>query len=244
MTKFYLTGGMLRNKLLNAEASPDFDFAVESTSYEAMRAELQRRGVKVWQERPEFVTVRGHAPYESFGDFDGLVKPSKHGMFAFAADFTLCRKETMYSDKRHPDKVTPTDLVTDLSRRDFTVNALAVSEDGVWEDPYGGTLDADANLLRTVGVASLRFSEDPLRMLRAVRFMVQHDLNLHEDVQECFRTYRLVKDLATLPKERVMDELNKAFKYDWAETMRLLFMHYPNLGFVVSEMGLRLRATT
>lgn len=245
MSKFYLTGGMLRNKLLGVAASPDFDFAVESHSFDTLEAALKRRNVNVWQKRPEFVTVRGFAPWATFGTFGGLVKRKKGDHpEGFAADFTLCRAEAMYHDKRHPSVVTPTDLVSDLARRDFTVNALAVSEDGEWFDPYGGTLDADARLLRTVGNADERFAEDPLRMLRAMRFAVAYNLALDADVQKCLHNLHVVGNVQTLPKERVMDELNKAFKYDWARTMQFLFVQYPSLGAAVSPMGLKLKATT
>lgn len=246
MTKFFLTGGTLRNFLLEGarKLGNDADFAVEADSFDAMLDALAVRGVMVWKVDRKMVTVRGMAPFSMFGDFDGFVRPKRVGNVGFPADFTLCRAETMYSDKRHPDTVTPTDLHTDLARRDFTVNALAVSEDGVWHDPFGGTLDADGMLLRTVGAARLRFDEDPLRMLRAVRFAVQHDLTFDDDVTACLSTWRGVKDVATLPKERVMDELNKSFAHDWAATMRFLFVQHPHLGFVVSGMGLKLKATT
>lgn len=246
---FYLTGGVVRDHLLygsRGSDAKDFDFAVEAPSYEDMRAELLRRGVTVWTENPKCVGLRGYAPYATFGDFDGFVrvphdKPYKLG---FAADFTLCRRDGAYSDKRHPDSVEPCDLATDLARRDFTMNAVAVSENGTWVDPFGGTMDADAKYLRAVGAARLRFDEDPLRMLRAVRFMVVHDLVVDDDVAACLSTYRGVRDVGTLPKERVMDELNKAFAHDWMATMSALLVKFPNLGFVVSGMGLKLKATT
>lgn len=232
-TKFFLVGGTPRSHFFG-DRSKDFDFAVEADSFESMKAELARRGVQVWQERPEFVTVRGKAPFTSFGKFDGLLGRSLYDHFD--ADFTLCRKETMYSDKRHPDTVTPADLDTDLARRDFTFNAIAVSEDGTWHDPFGGTQDADARLLRTVGAASLRFDEDPLRMLRALRFAVKYDFTLDDDVVREFSVWSGVKRLESLPVERVMDELNKALAADWHKTMRLLVEFYPNLGFVLTGM--------
>jgi len=229
--KLYLVGGTPRSRFLGDHSS-DFDFAVEASSYEAMLDGLRARGVTFWQERPEFVTVRGLAPYKNFGSFDWLLtKPSHRD--TFPADFTLCRAEAMYSDKRHPDKVTPADLETDLARRDFTVNAMAVSEDGTWHDPFGGTEDASAAFLRTVGAASLRFDEDPLRMLRAVRFAVKYDMQLHDDVVKEFSVWSGVRRLESLPTERVKDELNKALAHDWHATMTLLMVKFPLLGNVV-----------
>jgi tRNA nucleotidyltransferase/poly(A) polymerase len=243
--KFFLVGGTPRNHHLGLD-SGDMDFAVEAPSFDAMKAELLKRGLDVWQERPEFVTLRGRFPLATFGNFSGLVNPFGAGpqRDTAAGDFTLCRAEAQYSDRRHPDKVTPADLETDLARRDFTMNAMAVSEDGEWHDPFGGLEDLDNGLIRTVGDAGLRFVEDPLRILRALRFKVTLKLLLHTDVQDALDRWSMVSLLRTLPKERVMEELNKMLSADWGHTSRLLFNDHPMVGSVVSDMGLRLRART
>lgn len=96
-----------------------------------------------------------------------------------ALEVTTFRRESGYSDGRHPDSVTfDAGLTDDLSRRDFTMNAMALAEDGALLDPFGGRQDLAARLIRCVGDPDRRFREDGLRLLRAVRFAAQLDFTL------------------------------------------------------------------
>src|SRR5581483_8110668 len=89
-------------------------------------------------------------------------------------EVTSYRIEGKYTDKRHPDEVKfARTIEEDLSRRDFTVNALAMSLDGKIVDPFGGEGDLGTKILRTVGKPEERFNEDALRLLRAVRFATE-----------------------------------------------------------------------
>lgn len=89
-------------------------------------------------------------------------------------EVTTFRREGGYTDARHPDTVTfDTDLTGDLARRDFTVNAMALGERLELIDPFDGRGDLKRRLIRTVGEAAIRFSEDALRILRGVRFAAQ-----------------------------------------------------------------------
>lgn len=235
--KLFLVGGAVRDHLLGLP-SADFDFAVEADSYEAMRDGLLTRGLKVWQERPEFVTIRGQISLSNLGTFGGLLPVGSYG--AFNADFTLCRVEGPYSDLRHPDAVTPGSLADDLKRRDFTVNAVAISEDGPWFDPHEGTLDARTKLLRAVGSAQNRIEEDPLRMLRAVRFAVRYGMKMESTLLDAVRDSSNTDLLASLPNERVREELNKALTVNWHATMYYLMVECPNLGWSLSKHHPRL----
>lgn len=240
----FLVGGTVRDWLLKRPASNDVDFAVEAESFDAMKNALAARGLRVWQERPEFVTLRGKLPTSELGDFGGLLKLGRGTWLD--ADFTLCRSETMYHDKRHPSTVTPASLKVDLARRDFTVNAVAVSENGTWHDPHYGQADAKGQWLRTVGNAQDRFNEDPLRMLRAFRFAVMLNLSpVHEVVEACW-TPELLELLGTLPVERVRQELGKAFAHDWFRAVQQMGDTFLGLGKAVSKHhpNLWLKATT
>lgn len=239
--KLYLVGGTVRRHMLNLPASKDFDFAVEAPSFGEMVAGLLDRGVTVFLSRPEFVTVRGHMPVTRTS-FSGLLRTSDR----VVADFTLCRAETMYSDRRHPDTVTPTTLDQDLSRRDFTVNAVAVAEDGEWIDQHGGVNDAFTRTLRCVGRARQRMMEDPLRMLRAVRFAVTDGLYMDADLKEALRDHYLADHLTTLPVERIREELHTALRHDWRNTMIHLLCDAPILGDTLSRYypNLWLKPTT
>lgn len=127
-------------------------------------------------------------------------------------EVTTYRLEAGYRDRRRPDGVTwGRSLADDLARRDFTINALAwLPEDegsgsGRLVDPFGGAADLRAGLLRAVGDPNLRFTEDALRLVRAVRFASRFDLRLDPTTEAAIR--RHAADAAGLSGERVRDEL-------------------------------------
>lgn len=124
------------------------------------------------------------------------------------AEVTTFRAESVYSDHRRPDSVTfVSDLNMDLSRRDFTINAMAMDQDGTLHDPFGGMWDLKQHLLRTVGVAELRFQEDALRMFRAFRFAARLGYTIDPATAEAIRT--LAPTTAFLAPERIMAELSE-----------------------------------
>lgn len=122
-------------------------------------------------------------------------------------EITTYRVEEKYTDKRHPDSVKFTKkLEDDLSRRDFTVNAIAY--DGKkFIDPYDGEKDIKNKIIRTVGNPDERFNEDALRLMRAVRFAVQLDFNIEPKTAEAIK--KNSGDLVAISKERVRDEFSK-----------------------------------
>lgn len=122
-------------------------------------------------------------------------------------EVTPYRLESGYSDKRRPDSVQfGTSLEEDLARRDFTINAIALDESiGHIIDPYGGQKDIKDKVLRTVGNSSLRFEEDALRLMRAVRLVAELEFALDD------RTAAAIKEKASnlqhISRERIRDEL-------------------------------------
>ncbi|WP_394848218.1 HD domain-containing protein [Pendulispora brunnea] len=127
-------------------------------------------------------------------------------------EVTTLRGETTYSDGRHPDEVHFTsDIVADLARRDFTMNAIALDpETGTLIDPFDGQKDLDARILRAVGDPRERFAEDGLRVLRAARFVATLEVELDPATRGAIAptldTYRKVS------MERVRDEWLKTMK--------------------------------
>jgi tRNA nucleotidyltransferase/poly(A) polymerase len=121
-------------------------------------------------------------------------------------EVTPYRTESEYSDKRRPDAVTfGQSLEEDLARRDFTINAIAYDDaKGQIIDPYKGQKDIDAKVLRTVGVASERFEEDALRLMRAVRLVAE--LNFALDTDTAAAIQEKAKNLSHISKERIRDE--------------------------------------
>lgn len=137
----------------------------------------------------------------------------KHGTITVFADkegyeITTFRAETDYSDHRHPDTVEfVTDLNSDLSRRDFTINALAYNNESQLIDMFNGLDDIRNQIIRCVGNADERFKEDALRILRALRFAATLGFDIEDKTSEAIHyNVHLLKYIA---EERKRDELMK-----------------------------------
>mgnify|MGYP002732270153 CR=1 FL=1 len=122
-------------------------------------------------------------------------------------EITTFRAEGGYSDRRHPDAVAfLQELNADLARRDFTVNAMAADASGAVLDPFGGAADLKAGILRCVGDPAARFSEDALRILRALRFSARFDFTVELNTAQALHDCReLLREVAP---ERFSRELN------------------------------------
>jgi tRNA nucleotidyltransferase (CCA-adding enzyme) len=121
-------------------------------------------------------------------------------------EVTTFRSEGAYGDSRHPDTVRFLSAIEeDLARRDFTVNAMAYHLERGWRDPYGGRADCDRGLIRCVGEPAARFSEDALRMLRAVRFASQLGFTLDGDTHSAIR--KNAHAIENVAGERIREEL-------------------------------------
>ena len=150
---------------------------------------------------------------ELFKDFRTIETGIKHGTVTVIIDgmpleITTYRIEKGYSDNRHPDEVEFTDRVEDdLSRRDFTVNAMAYSPKNGLVDPFGGCEDISKKLIRCVGNPDKRFGEDALRILRALRFssVLGFDID-SETAESVHRNKHLLKNISV---ERIFVELSK-----------------------------------
>ncbi len=126
-----------------------------------------------------------------------------------SVEVTPFRTEANYSDRRHPDKIKFSDkLEDDLSRRDFTINALAYNPtNNELIDLYGGVRDIKDKVIRTVGLADKRFTEDALRLIRAIRFACELGFMCNKEVLDSIsRNSGLLKDISI---ERVRDEFVK-----------------------------------
>ena len=124
---------------------------------------------------------------------------------------TTFRIDGSYTDSRHPDAVTfTTDITEDLRRRDFTVNAMAgdpLSDDGAIVDVFGGCDDIEKKIIRAVGDPETRFTEDALRILRAIRFATVLDFEIEEKTKQA--AIRLGERLSSVSAERKSVELEK-----------------------------------
>ena len=129
-------------------------------------------------------------------------------------EVTTFRTESDYSDGRHPDKVEYTgNIEEDLSRRDFTINAIAsYLGDGTITDPFHGRDDIKRKIIRTVGNPLERFSEDGLRPVRAVRFSAQLGFEIERETLKAISEPEILKKTSGISLERFRDELLKLMK--------------------------------
>ena len=160
-----------------------------------------------------------------FAGYSLVTAGKKHGTIGVitsggVVEITTFRRDGAYSDSRHPDRVAfVNDIREDLSRRDFTVNAVAWSESTGYRDPFGGREDLEKKILRAVGDPDTRFREDALRILRGVRFSLRFGLTPEENTLKAMLSLSPLLD--GLSRERVYTELNGILPLLTAEAMAL-----------------------
>ena len=163
------------------------------------------------------------------------VKTGSEDPVVSIVEITPYRIEGKYTDKRHPDEIRFAEtLKDDLSRRDFTINSLAMNEKGEIVDLFGGQKDIKNCLVRTVGKPEERFSEDALRLLRAARFASSLNFELESE------TKKAVKEksewLRAISKERIRDEFIRIIESDNAYEGVLLLEENGLLKYIVPEL--------
>ncbi|QEA59706.1 CCA tRNA nucleotidyltransferase [Leuconostoc koreense] len=175
---------------------------------------------------PEEVKLLFHNTVDT-GIQHGTVMVLDHGI---GYEITTFRVESTYTDFRRPDHVTfVRSLEEDLKRRDFTINALAMRHDGEILDFFNGLEDMKKGVIRAVGDAEKRFTEDALRMMRALRFSAQLGFNIASDTQKAL--VDLAPNLAKIAVERIRVEFEKLLLGSQAAqslefALRAQIMHY------------------
>lgn len=155
----WLVGGCVRD-LLRGAAPHDWDICTSARPEQTIACFPGRQAAATGLKHGTVTVLEEGAPYE----------------------ITTFRTEGPYSDSRRPDYVSfVTNLETDLARRDFTVNAIAMGPDGALRDPFGGAADLRAGLIRCVGQPDRRFQEDGLRLMRALRFSAALGFTIEEN---------------------------------------------------------------
>lgn len=150
---------------------------------------------------------------EVFSDMRTVDTGIKHGTVTLVLDgsnyeITTYRVDGEYKDARHPEQVRFTARIEeDLSRRDFTMNSMAYSPDHGITDPYGAREDIDRRLIRAVGDPTVRFGEDALRILRALRFSSKLDFCIEEATRVAIFNQKHL--LSAISNERIFAELTK-----------------------------------
>ena len=179
----YAVGGCIRDSILGRV--PD-DWDITTSAKPQQVKELFRRTIDTGIE---------HGTVTVMLDKDGF-------------EVTTYRIDGEYEDSRHPKEVIFTaNLIEDLKRRDFTINAMAYNEQAGLVDVFGGTEDIERKMIRCVGNAEERFTEDALRMMRAIRFSAQLGYEIEEGTKEAIR--KLAGNLRNISAERIQVELVK-----------------------------------
>jgi tRNA nucleotidyltransferase/poly(A) polymerase len=164
----------------------------------------------------------------------------KHGTVTILFDkmsieVTTYRIDGVYNDNRHPSGIEfSCSIDRDLSRRDFTVNAIAYNPSRGFVDPFMGIKDIENRLIRTVGNAGDRFREDALRMLRAIRFSAQLGYDVHTDILDSIAANCYLID--NISRERIRDELGKIVLSDNPNKFMLL-NSTGLLGYILPELA-------
>ena len=181
----YAVGGCVRDALLGIEPH-DWDICTSALPAQMQQVFRGLHTVETGLKHGTLTVVVSHVPYE----------------------ITTFRVDGAYTDHRHPDTVSFVDnIAEDLSRRDFTVNAMAWSPDAGLVDLFGGREDLAAGVIRCVGEPALRFDEDALRVLRALRFASVYDFTIDPATDAAAR--KLAPSLAGVAGERIREELLK-----------------------------------
>jgi poly(A) polymerase len=201
--RLYLVGGVVRDLLLGENRPTDYDFTTDAPPDE-IESVLSRfdRVEALWTQGKRFGTIG--AKIRVGTDDDARVVDH---------EITTHRAEAYDPESRKPEVTFATEIEADLSRRDFTINAMALSlPDARLVDPFGGTADLAAKVLRTPLSAAESFSDDPLRMLRAARFLTRYDLKPEDELVEAVEA--MGERLAIVSAERVRVELDRLMVLD------------------------------
>ena len=237
--KIFEVGGCVRDELLGLE-SKDIDFTVvlDDTSlsvdegWDKMLMWLRSEGFELFLETKDCFTVRGKFP-------------KGHKNEGLVGDFVMSRKEVGYIDGTRRPILELGTLEDDLRRRDFTINALCKDEDGDIIDLFHGKRDLKHKMLRTPLDPMVTLLDDPLRMLRGLRFSITKTFGFDHELWECMNDGHVVEKLIeVVSEERIREELTKMFKHDTLGSIELLSRFPRLMKFVFKKGNMWLMPTT
>ena len=182
--KAYIVGGFVRDYLLGIKTS-DIDICTSAKPKEIID-----------------IFENTTLPKEDYGSVSVNYK-------RYVFEVTTFRKESNYSDYRHPEEIIYIDdLKEDLTRRDFTINTICIDKNGKVLDLLGGSKDLYLKVIKTVGDSNTKFHDDPLRILRAIRFMAKLDFELSDEVVSAIKINKhLLKEISYDRKRQELDKI-------------------------------------
>lgn len=215
--KIYSVGGSVRDKLLGLKPTDlDYVMVLDDTSltiekgFSIMKKYLQEEGFSIFLETEAMCTIRAKFP-------------KGHKNEGITGDFVLARKEVGYVEGTRRPILEIGTLYDDLERRDFTLNALAEDEEGNIVDFFNGREALERGILETPLEAKTTLNDDPLRMLRALRFHITKGFSLSADVIFAMSCPSIRTKLrAVVSQERIREEILKMMKHDTIRTIKIL----------------------
>jgi poly(A) polymerase len=201
--ELYLVGGWVRDALLERAHHYEVDFATDAKPTETIRV------LQGWADARKLVGIRFGTVEARKGDFD--------------LHITTFREEVYREDSRNPEVTFAEDIEADLSRRDFTINAMAVRlPDGELIDPFRGLYDLAHKRLKTPLEPEVSFGDDPLRMLRAARFVSTLGMEPLPEVVGAIK--EMHERLRIVSAERIRDELSKLLVGEYVDRGLILIV--------------------
>lgn len=215
--KIYSVGGSVRDKLLGLEPK-DLDYVVVldnienitvEQGYQKMKQYMVDEGYTIWLETEDMFTIRAKFP--------------KNHKFQGDADFVLARKELGYKNNSRRPKIVLGSLFDDLERRDFSINAMAEDEEGNIIDYFNGIRDLERKVLRTPINPELTFMDDPLRLLRAVRFHITKGFTFSHSILYAMKNPLILSKLEeVVSQERIREEVLKMMQHNTVNSIKVL----------------------
>lgn len=241
MFTFYEVGGKVRDELLGLQ-SKDIDYVAVVDDillntdtrinkwFNALEVFLVQQGYQIFLSTPEMYTIRAKFP-------------KGHKNKNIVADFVLARKEIGYKEDTREPIVIPGTLLDDLHRRDFTVNAIAKAEDGTLIDPFDGQKHIKEMVLHTPISGDITFDDDPLRLLRAIRFNITKGFSLDSNIYNFILNFNYMDKFHVVSEERIREELFKCFKHDTLRTLKVLNWFAGLREYIFTKTNLWLKPT-
>ena len=242
MPQIYEVGGCIRDSILGIDSKDiDYTFVLDNLDqtvqegFKEMTEWMKERNFEIFLSTEEMFTIRAKFPK---GDInEGLV-----------ADFVMARKEIGYVEGTRRPILVLGSLEDDLIRRDFTLNAMAKESDGTIIDLFGGKEDLTNKLLRTPKDAKVTMLDDPLRIMRALRFSITKGFTIHPEIWNAMRQPEILEKLRNVVSaERIREEIMKMMKHNTTETIRLIMdvdtHHIPGFIDLLFEKGMWLKPT-
>lgn len=223
--QFYEVGGKIRDEILGLE-SKDVDYVAvpseellkkytdASDMFKVLDDYLISEKFEIFLRTPDCYTIR--AKFPSTHKYSGV------------ADFVMARKEVGYVPGTRTPIVVPGTLYDDLERRDFTLNALAKDDEENIIDFFNGREDLKNGILRTPLNSRVTFNDDPLRILRCIRFHITKGFNLHSDLWSEIYIFDYDDKMNVVSEQRIREELLKCFKHNTLKTLEVL-SEFPKL---------------